>query len=360
MIPVYNQIITEDDAKAVYETVKSQYVTHIGEETTKLEYHLANEFNRKYALACSNGTTALHLALVALRLNGKTIAVPACAFAAVAFAPEYVNCDTVFVDVDMNSWNMNLDLLEKECKRKKIDGVIIVHNYGNPYDYDRLLELSNKYKFYIIEDACEAMGSEYKDGKFAGQLGDVSVFSFYGNKVITGGEGGVLLTDLQHVKERAQLFRGQALSKTKKFWHEDIGHNFRITNMQSSLILSQFKRFPNTLIKLKSIQMKYAELLPTNFTMQRVLPNCHHCWWMISVVNSEHTFEEMSEELKEHGIDSRPVFRTIPYMPAWIDQNKDKEYPVSEYLTKHGITLPSGPGLEEKTIEKVCRIMERF
>jgi perosamine synthetase len=359
MIPVYNQIITEDDAKAVYETVKSQYVTHIGKETNDLESTLAKKFNRKYALACSNGTTALHLALVSLRLEGKTIAVPACAFAAVAFAPAYIGCKTIFIDVNIDTWNMDLNLLEKECKKKKIDAVIYVHNYGNPIDYDRLLEMSNRYKFYIIEDACEAMGSKYK-GKLTGKLGDVSVFSFYGNKVITGGEGGALLTDLNHVNERAKLFRGQALSKSKKFWHEDIGHNFRITNMQSSLILSQLKRFDETINKLSHVKKVYEELLPKTFTMQRVIDNCSSCWWMISVVNCEHTFEEISKKLKSNGFDSRPIFRTLPYMPPWKDTHKDTEYPRSEYLTKYGITLPSGPNINDDLIGKICQIIKDF
>lgn len=359
MIPVYNQIITDSDAEAVKQTVKSQYVTHIGQETKQLEKSLCSRFNRRFSLSCSNGTTALHLALVALRLEGKTIAVPACAFAAVAFAPAYVNCNTIFIDVCMDTWNMNLDLLEEECKKKNIDGVIAVHNYGNPYDYHRLHELSLRYKFYIIEDACEAMGSEYYDKK-AGTLGDVSIFSFYGNKVITGGEGGALLTDLEHVNERSKLFRGQALSKNKRFWHEDIGHNFRITNMQSSLILSQFNRFKETLDKLRKVKDVYDEYLPQGISAPRVLHNCSSCWWMISIVHHRLTYDEMHDALAMEGIDTRPVFRTLPYMPPWIEQNKSKKYPVSQYLEKHGITLPSGPGLTHNTIRDVCQILKNL
>ena len=358
-IPVYNQIITTEDAECVKSTIESQFVTHIGKETNDLECKFSDYFDRKYSLLCSNGTTALHLALVALRLNNKTIAVPACAFAAVAFAPEYVNCNLIFVDVCLDTWNMNLNILEEECKKKKIDGVIIVHNYGNPYDYDRLKDMSNRYKFYIIEDACEAMGSTYKSMK-AGQLGDASVFSFYGNKVITGGEGGLLLTDLEHVNERAKLFRGQALSQKKKFWHEDIGHNFRITNMQSSLITSQFSRIQQTLKKLKMIKKWYKQFLPKSFTFQKVIDNCKSCWWMISVINSNYTFDEISEELLKYNIDSRPIFRTIPFMPPWIDSNINKKYPVSEYLTSYGISLPSGPGLDKDNVTKICKILQKF
>ena len=358
MIPVYNQVITKQDAEAVYQTVLSQFVTHIGRETSDLELHMAKRFNRKHALACSNGTTALHLALVALRLEGKTIAVPACAFAAVAFAPAYVNCDTVFIDVSLNTWNIDLNLLEEECKARKIDAVIAVHNYGNPYDYNRLKDLSERYKFFIIEDACEAMGSTYFDMP-TGKLGDVSVFSFYGNKVVTGGEGGILLTDLDHVKERAELFRGQALSKNRRFWHEDVGHNFRITNMQSSLILSQMSRIDDTLKHIATVKEEYEKRLSHNFNFQKVLPGCHNCWWMISVTNDNSSYDEMSRKLSDHDIDSRPVFRTIPYMPAWSSNNR-KKFPVSEYLETHGISLPSGPGLTISTIRTICQILNQF
>jgi perosamine synthetase len=360
MKPVYNQIFTEEDAKAVYDVVMSQYVTHIGKETKELENVFESEYGRKYSLACSNGTTALHLALVGLNLNEKTIAVPACTFAAVAFAPAYLKCKTVFIDVDKDSWNIDLWMLEQQCKKQRIDAVIAVHNYGNPYDYNRLKELSEKYKFFIIEDACEAIGSTY-DGTKAGSMGDVSVFSFYGNKIISGGEGGMLLTDLDHVAYKAKLFRGQAQSKIK-FWHEDIGHNFRITNMQSALILSQLKRKNQTIEKTIEVNEEYKKHLDKKFKMQEVPEKGKSSWWMTSIIHPENAefYDIASHKLYDNGYESRPIFPTLPLMPPWQKENANKNYPVSIMLNSYGITLPSGPGIIKEDIKKVSQILNEI
>lgn len=359
MIPVYNPVFTEDDAKSVYDVVCSQFVTHIGPETSKLERTFKSAYDRKYALSCTNGTAALHLALVSLNLEKKTIAVPACAFAAVGFAPAYVNCNTIFVDADQRTWNMDLGLLEEECKKRRIDAVIAVHNYGNPYDYTRLKLLSDRYKFYIIEDACEAMGAHHGN-KETGTLGDVSIFSFYGNKMVSGGEGGMLLTDLEFANDRACLFRSQALSKKRRFWHEDIGHNFRITNMQSALILSQYKRKNDLIKKANELSNRYIEMMPDMLSTQEMDNNGRHCWWMFSVVHRQkpNFYEIASEELRKNGYDSRPIFRPMPSMPPWRHKEKHNKYPVAEFLSDRGITLPSGPGLDHKEVENICSILK--
>ena len=366
---VYNQVFTEDDAKAVYEVVKSQFVTHIGKETKQLEAEFRELFSRRYALACSNGTTALHLALVALNLQGCTIAVPAGAFAAAAFAPAYVNCKTVFIDIDERTWNINPSLLEEECKKQRIDAVIAVHNYGTPYNYNVLKELSEKYKFYIIEDACEAFGASYGDTK-AGCLGDVSVFSFYGNKMISGGEGGMLLTDSNNVAEKAEKFKSQAISKVRKFWHEDIGHNFRITNMQSALVLSQLRRADEVLRKASQINKWYRENLkdaPVKFQERgdenndklKILPS----YWMTSLVHKDFKPEWgsiIARELKERGIDTRPIFPPLPLMPPWEKENRDKRCHVAEKVHDSGITLPSGPAMTEEMVKEVCKYINEI
>lgn len=361
MIPVYNPVFTEDDAQAVYDVVKSQFVTHIGKETDQLEEIFRSEYNRKYALSCSNGTAALHLALVGLNLEGKTIAVPACAFAAVGFAPAYVKCKTVFIDADQRTWNMDLGLLEEACKKQRIDAIIAVHNYGNAYDYIKLRRLSEKYKFFIIEDACEAMGAWFADCE-AGTLGDVSVFSFYGNKMVTGGEGGMLLTDLEFVKDRAGLFRSQALSKRRRFWHEAIGHNFRITNMQSTLVISQYKRKLALVNRAKEVADTYIKHMPSELRTQEEEDGGagKHCWWMFSVVHPQkpNFYEIASAALRVAGYDTRPVFQPMPLMPPWEEQEKHNKYPVAEFLADRGISLPSGPGLDLEEIPKICDVLK--
>lgn len=360
-IPVYSQIITEEDAKAVYEAVQSGFITQAGSCVAELEKVFSERFKRR-AVSCSNGTTALHLAILALNLEGATIAIPSSVFAAVAFAPTYAGCQIEFIEMDNDTWNFDLDSLEDTCKRKRIDAVIAVHNYGNPYDYFGLKELSEKYKFYIIEDACEAIGSAYK-GRMAGNMGDISVFSFFANKVITGAEGGIILADDEKVIDRIKLLRSQAVqrnpeltakkySQSDRFNHVEIGYNYRITNMQAALILSQFKRLDGTVGKCRKIARMYQEKLDNNFIFQKVLDGAVPNWWMTSVrldtINGQFI---MGKALDRYNIDSRPVFQDLRSMKPWGGSLNPGE------LYQRGITLPSGPGLTEEQMDRVCEAL---
>lgn len=354
-IPVYNQIITDEDAKMVYESVKSGFVTQIGSYVSKLEEVFSKKFKR-HAVTCSNGTTALHLAILALNLDGATIAVPSCVFASVAFAPIYAGCNLEFVEMDMDTWNFDLNSLEKLCKQKRIDAFIAVHNYGNPYDYFSLKQLSDKYEFYIIEDACEALGSVYED-RLAGNMGDISVFSFFGNKIITGGEGGILLIDDVKIVDRIKLLRSQAVQRdatSDRFNHIEIGYNYRITNMQASLIFSQFNRLEETVSKCHTVAKMYKEKLSDNFIFQKILNNAIPNWWMVSIMtNIENGRNVIENALNLFDIDSRPIFRDLRSMKPWGNTHNVGK------LFQSGITLPSGPNLDEQQVDKICSVLQK-
>jgi len=361
MIPVYNQIFTEEDAQAVYKSVINQFVTYLGDETKQLESTFKLMTGRKHVITCSNGTSALHLSLLSNELNGKNVAVPACTFAAVGFACAHANCRTYFVDVNLNDWNINIPELDKLCKKVNIDAVIAVHNYGNPYNYDALNELSKKHNFIIIEDACEALTASI-DSRPAGNFGNTSVFSFYGNKIVSGGEGGILVTDDQKVADLALLFRGQAQSKHRRFWHEAIGHNYRITNMQSALIVSQLKRLDHTKKLIDEIANDYLEFLPSYLKIQTTLPHAIPSWWMMSIRNPKDPqfYLKASNYLKDNGFDTRPVFPPMPLMPPWENENNKLDYPNAIELHNTGITLPSGPGLDRNNIHKICELLRQL
>jgi perosamine synthetase len=356
MIPVYNQIFTEDDAIAVHKVVSSQFITQASPEVDKLENNFKTLINRKHAISCSNGTTALHLALLSTNLKNKNIAIPACCFAAVAFAVEYVKSYPVFIDVNEKTWNMDLDILEYKCKVSKVDAVIAVHNYGNPIDMDRLSEMSNKYGFIIIEDGCEALTSKY-DEKQIGKFGKTSVFSMYGNKLLSGAEGGIILTDDDNIANRCKLLRGQAQEPGKRFWHCDIGYNYRITGMQAALVNSQFLRINQTSQKLTDIANTYIENIPKHLKYQITPNKGHNSWWMFSVLNEHDNdyYNTASKILNSLGYDSRPVFPPIPLMPPWrhFDFN-DKDFPIAVKLWKQGITLPGGPGLDLNEVKRIA------
>lgn len=340
MIPAYNQVLTEPDAKAVYDVVMSQYITHLGKETKELEEKFAAFCNRKYAITMSNGTTALHLAIKILNLDKKgTIIIPSCTFASVGFAPSYDGYKLEILDVDERTWNLDLDLVEKACKDHLVSAVIAVHNYGNPVDMDRLLKLANVYGFKIIEDACEALTAKF-DSKPTGSFGDVSVFSFYGNKLITGGEGGMLLVNDPALNERARFYRGQAQSAKRRFWHEEVGFNYRMTNIQSALIMSQFKRISALSSHAKSLAMTYQDRLP-GLKFQETHWKGEHSWWMVSVLGNDGFGERAAKLLQSKGVETRPVFPPLSDMPAF----SNSVCPVARKLNSNGITLPGGPGL---------------
>ena len=356
MIPVYNQIITRNDAKRVYKSILSGKVTHLGSEAIELEKWFKEYSGRKYAIACSNGTTALHLAFLASNIIKQKVIIPSCSFAATAFAATYCQNDIKFVDPDQNTFNMDLNIVEHILENEHIDAILAVHNYGNPIDMNKLLELKNKFKFKIIEDSCEAFTSEYDNIKI-GAFGEVSVFSFYGNKVVTSGEGGMLLTDNDDIANKAILLRGQAQDHKKKFWHLDIGYNYRITNMQAALVNSQISRLDKTCKEIQRVYDCYKENLPKYLKMQESSILSKPCWWMISVISEISSFYNLaSTKLFENNIESRPIFPPLPLMPPWIN-NHNINYPISIKLWQQGITLPSGPGLSNNQIIKICKIL---
>lgn len=359
MTPVYNQVFTSEDAEAVKKVIESQFITQASPEIDKLEENFKKLTGRKYAVSCSNGTTALHLALLSTNLENKNIAMPACCFAAVAFSIAYVKSNPVFIDVDIDTWNINLDALEQKCKISKVDAVIAVHNYGNPIDMNRLMGMSNKYNFKIIEDGCEALTSKVGD-KRVGSFGEVSVFSMYGNKLISCGEGGMILTDDEIVANKCKLLRGQAQQPGKRFWHCDIGYNYRMTGMQAALANSQIDRIETTASKLNLIAEIYIDLLGDRYQFQKIIPNGHNSWWMFSILkNSDPDFyNNASKVLGSLGYDSRPIFPPIPLMPPWNHlEFTENDFPVAVKLWKQGITLPGGPGIDINEVIEISKAL---
>ena len=256
---------------------------------------------------------------------------------------------------------MDLDALEKEClsrvgcdMRSPINVVLAVHNYGVPLDMDRLMALSKKWGFIVIEDACEAFTSTYK-GRQLGSIGDIGVFSFYGNKLISSGEGGMVVTNNQVFYEHMKLQRGQGQDPNRRFWHLLPGWNFRLTNLQAAVINSQFDRLPETISKKKTIYEYYRDHLNADLIWQKVPEGGESCWWMVSVRHWEDRwYHKAAPYLMKQGIETRPIFPPIHKMPAMRDHN-DLIFPNAELLVDSGITLPSGPQLTLEQLQTITR-----
>lgn len=361
MINVYEQITTEEDAVSAYNAVKSGILSSFGPYVGELENSFSAFIGRKYSHTCSNGTAALLLAIKGLGLQNCKIAVPSCSFAATAFAALAGQNRVEYIDVDPYTLNLDLDYLERRCEYSQeydpIKCVIAVHTYGNPYDYDRLKAMAIKYDFKIIEDACEALYGFYKDKK-VGQLGDVSVFSFYGNKLLACGEGGIILTDDEEVSHKIKLNRGQGQDPNRRFWHIIPGFNYRLTNVQAAIVLSQFKRIDQTQeIKLK-IAERYIARLSGKYRFQTILDGAKHAWWMVTIMADDLGFYDQARvALQKAEIETRPIFPSLASMPY-------NKYPYlisnCERVSASGISLPSGPGTSMESIDKVCDILEQL
>lgn len=358
-IPVSEPSITQKEIDYVLDAVKSGWVSSLGEYITKFEQEFAKYIGVKYALTTSNGTVALHLALVALGIKqGDEVLVPDLTFVATANAVAYTGATPVFVDVDPETW-----CIDPEDTRKKITpktkAIIPVHLYGHPADMDAINEIAREYGLSVIEDAAEAHGAEYK-GKKVGSLGICGIFSFYGNKIITTGEGGMITTNDESLYERAKYLRDHAMSKDKRYWHTEIGYNYRMTNMQAALGLAQLERIEELIDKKRKIFNWYKELLSEmeGIKLNPEMPWAKNVYWMVCVLlgdNIRINRDTLMLKLKEKGIDTRPFFYPISEMPMYGGNAKNR---VAKYLSEKGINLPSATNLSREDVKYICEAIE--
>lgn len=351
-IPVSEPSITQKEIDYVTNAVKSGWVSSLGHYITEFEKKFARYIGVKYALTTSNGTTALHLSLVSLGIKeGDEVIVPDLTFIASANAVAYTGAKPVFVDIDPETWCIDPEAARKAIT-KKTKGMMPVHLYGHPADMDAINKIALEYELYVIEDAAEAHGAEYK-GKRVGSLGTCGTFSFYGNKIITTGEGGMITTDDENLYDRTRFLRDHAMSKEKRYWHTEIGYNYRMTNIQAALGCAQLERIDEIIARKRDIFEWYKKAL---FGIEGIKLNPKKEWaknvyWMVCLV-LENNFgisrDDFMERLKEKGVDSRPFFYPISQMPMY---NNGIINSVAYEISKKGVNLPSGVNLSKEDVE---------
>lgn len=360
LIPVYEPWLTDSERSFLLSAFDTGWISSAGRFVRLSESALERLLNVGRAHVTSSGTTALHLCLRALGVGpGDRVIVPACTFAATAFAVSYTGAEPVFVDSDPHSWNLDLDLVEDLVNKGEANIVVPVHLFGNPVDMQRLKEICEPKGVKIVEDACESLGASI-DGKMTGTWSDIACFSFYGNKTLTAGEGGAVVTDDQELADKALLLRGQAQAPNTRYWHIDVGHNYRMTNMQAAILYGQMERFEEIDHEKKRVANRYRANLGGHerIKMQKVADNAYHSWWVISVVTPTE-YPAMAAHLREHGADSRPIFYPLTAMPPYktckVVSKADSGMPiVADYLNRMGITLPSSPLLTNAQVDRVC------
>ena len=353
MIPVYEPWISDLEKAYAKQAIDSTWISSNGEFIAKAEKLFGEFLGTPHVIVANNGTTALHLCCRAAGMNeGDVVLVPSCTYAATAFAPIYCGATIKYVDSDPQTWNIDLDIVEKICKQEKVDFVIPVHLFGNPVDMPRLNRLSNEFGFTVIEDACESIGATI-DGERTGKMSKLSAFSFYGNKTFTSGEGGAVVAQNAKLADFAKMLRGQGQSFDRRYWHLAVGYNYRMTNIQAAILCAQIERGEEILKEKKRVANKYKSIFQESksIEMQRVLTGHEHGSWMI-VIKTQLNAEALAAELKKAGIDTRPMFYPLNEMPPL--RSKDIT-PVSKGLSERCLMLPSSPLLSDENIDFVCK-----
>jgi perosamine synthetase len=360
MIPVFNPVITNNDIKSVLLSLRRKEISgNFSHSIIDLEERFANYCGSRFGVAVSSGTTALHLAVASLNINaGSEILVSATTNIATALACYHNNCKPIAVDSRLDTWNIDEDEISKYIT-KKTRAIIVVHFLGNPVNMDKVLKIANKYNLYVIEDAAEAHGSTFNNKK-VGSFGDIGCFSFYANKTITSGEGGILTTNNKKIAEKLKLMRNLGFTK-KRFVHYIAGYNFRLTGYQAALALSQLKRIDSIIKKKIAIANLYKKYLKDfdGVRLQESLKNSVNTFWMVGILNlyKKNNKIILSKKLRSCGIETRSFFLSIRKQPCFkkIYNKKDYLTPNSNYLWDNGLYLPSSINLTEAKIFYICK-----
>lgn len=356
MIPVYQPEITQAEKDNVNDCLESSWISSKGKYIEMFENKFSEYTNIRYAATCSNGTCALHLALMALGIGeGDEVIVPTFTYIASVNAIRYTGATPVFVDCNESTWQ----LCEHDVRKKitsKTKAIMVVHLYGHPADMEQIQNIAKTRNIFIVEDCAEAIGSAY-DGKFVGQFGDISAFSFFGNKTITTGEGGMVATNNEALHDRVLKLKGQGLAEYRQYWHDIIGYNYRMTNIQAAIGCAQIDRIDHILQNKREVAERYMdEFSNSDIRWHEEDNKVTHTYWMFSVVMdiNEKQRNSMMETLrKTYGIDTRPLFYPVHTMPMY--SSKYEMHPVSEKLHRTGFNIPSYPNLTSSQIEYIAK-----
>jgi len=362
-IPVAEPLLFGRELEYVTDAVKSGWISSQGKYIIEFEERFSKYCGVKHGVVTSSGTTALHLTLAALDIGrGDEVIIPTFTMIATANAVTYTGAEPVLVDSELKTWNMNTDAIEEKITRKT-KAIIVVHTYGHPVNVKPVLDVAETHGLYVVEDAAEAHGAEYK-GKRTGGLGDVGCFSFYANKIITTGEGGILVTSNEEVAEKARALRAHAFSNDKHFWHRHVGFNYRMSNLQAAVGVAQLENI-DTLVEARRRNARFYNSLLKDVDGITLPPEAKwakNVYWMYSLLVEDNfgmTRDELMAVLEKDGVESRTFFYPIHIQPIYSKLFANQKYPVADELSRKGVNLPSGSTLTKDDIEFVTESVKR-
>lgn len=358
-IPVNQPVISRDAKRNVLRALESGWLSAAGPFVGEFEKKFARYLGVKHAVSVTSGTAALHVALLALKIGpGDEVIVPAFTMAATWMAVMYTGAKPVFVDCEPETFNIDPILIEKKIT-KKTRAIMPVHIYGHACEMQKIMAIARKHKLFVVEDAAEALGGQYH-GKKCGTFGDINCFSFYANKIVTTGEGGMIVTNNPLLARRAEKLKDLFHSDRKRFIHEELGYNYRMTNLQAAVGVGELKNINKYIArkqKMAKLYTKYLQKIP-GLTLPKVKLGVKSTFWMYGILVDKKQFgmdrDELRPELNKRGIETRDCFYTPENQPILKKIIGKNRYPVTRYLSKHGLYLPSGLAITEKQIKKVC------
>ncbi|NNG26023.1 MAG: DegT/DnrJ/EryC1/StrS aminotransferase family protein [Ignavibacteriaceae bacterium] len=357
--PVYKPSLSGNEKKYVMECLESTWISSKGKFINQFEQGFSEYLGIKYSAAVSNGTVALHAALLALGIGkDDEVIVPTFTYIASVNAIHYTGAIPVFVDSKEDTWQMDPEEVRRKLT-KKTKAVMAVHLYGDTCEMDELVKFCKENNLYLIEDTAEAFGSKY-NGKFAGTFGDISTFSFFGNKTITTGEGGMVSTNNKELYDLVFKIKGQGLAAGKEYFHDIVGYNYRMTNICAAVGSAQLENADVIITKKREIANWYNKnLRDLPLQLPKESKEIFHTYWMYTVmVDDPDKRDKLRSFLKENGIETRPAFHPVHQMPMYY--KKGVSFPVAESLALKGFNLPSYPELEEIDVEFISKIINEF
>ena len=356
MIPITEPSLDEKELEYVTDCIKSGWISSIGKYVDIFGQKFSKYCGAKHGVAVANGTVALHLALAALGIGkGDEVIIPDLTFVATANAISHTGAKPVFVDIDKETWCIDpTKIIGKISDKTK--AIIPVHLYGHPCNMDPIMEVAEKNDINVIEDAAEAHGAEYKCKK-VGSIGHIGCFSFYGNKIITTGEGGMCITNDKKLADRMEFLKDHGMSKEKRYWHDEIAFNYRMTNVQAAIGLAQLEKIDKFIETKRKNASIYNKLLDgiNGIVLPPEKQWAKNVYWMYSILVKNR--DKLMEELRKNGIDSRPFFYPLHILPPY---KLDVSFPVSEQISREGISLPSSVKLKKDEIELISNKIKKF
>ncbi len=366
MIPVNEPLFIGREKEYLSQCIDQAWVSSEGPFVKRFEEEFSSYLGLRYGVAVSSGTAALEVALAAAGIDkGNEVIMPTFTIISCAIAIIRLGARPVLVDAEPETWNMDTTQIESKIT-KKTKAIMVVHTYGHPVEKDPVMKLAEKYHLKVIEDAAEVHGAEYR-GRKAGSIGHVGCFSFYANKIITSGEGGMVVTDDEAIVERARSYRNLCFRPEKRYYHTELGYNFRMTNLQAAVAVAQLEQI-DKLIEMKrqnaaAYSEKLADIVDIKLPAEKKWAK--NVYWMYGIELGDGVGmdnEELASKLKAEGIDTRQFFLGMHEQPVFQKMRlfKGERYPVAERLARRGLYLPSGLALRKEQIEIVSGALHKI